>query len=107
MRTVELHLEGEELAALKDAMADKSGTENTLWSRDVELGENYVAELKVVGGGKDDDAWVDVVLFERGDDGVLSEVECLDVGETAFGEMTFPRIGVILSVTEPAPTPSM
>jgi hypothetical protein len=104
MREVEYVVEGEDHAALMAAMADTSSREDTLWSRDVDLGEGYVVELKVCGGGKDGEPWVDVVLFQR-DGEALHEAYALDVRDGALGEMIFKDIGVVLSVVE-GPSPS-
>lgn len=105
MRRVEYVIQGDDLASLKAALEEESWSENTLWSQDVELGDGHVAELKVVGGGKDGQPWIDVTLFERVD-GMLSELYPLDVRDSPFGEMEFADIGVVLDVVEgPAPSP--
>jgi hypothetical protein len=107
MREVEYVVEGEDHASLMAAMADTSGSEDTLWSRDVDLGEGHVVELKVCGGGKDGEPWVDVVLFRRNGE-ALEEAYALDVRDGALGEMVFADIGVTLSVVAAeAPTPSL
>lgn len=106
MRNVEFLVQGEDNESLTAALQEECGSEATLWSRDVELGEGYVAELKVVGGGKNGEPWIDVVLFERVD-GTLSELYPLEVRDSPYGEMEFADIGVVLNVVEgPAPAPA-
>lgn len=106
MRKVEHIVQGEDLTSLMAALEEECWTEAKLWSRDIDLGEGYVAEVKIVGGGKDGQPWVDVTLFERVG-GILSEVRPLDKRDSPFGEMAFDDIGVVLNVVEgPAPTPA-
>lgn len=106
MRKVENLVTGEDLASLMLALEEECWTEARLWSRDVDLGEGYVAEVKILGGGKDGQPWVDVTLFER-DGEMLSEVYPLPKRDSPFGEMVFADIGVVLDVVDgPLPTPA-
>lgn len=106
MREVEHALDPESMAALKEALSDTSGREDTLWSRDVELGEGYVAELKILGS-KDAEPWLDVVLFERDGEGGLHELDVVEVLDGELAEIVLPQIGVSLSVVEgPASSPT-
>lgn len=100
MRLVEHTIDGEDAVAIQAALNDIHGSEGTLWSKEIELGENLVVDLKVCGGGKDE-PWIDVVLFEKTEQG-LSELYPLEVQDSPFGEFVFQAEGVTLKVVDGA-----
>ncbi len=107
MREVEHTLAGEEFEAFQEALNDTSGAEGSLWQKDIDLGEGDVVTLAVMGGGKDDESWIDVVISKRG--GVeVQEPESLEIKFHEYGQVVIQDLDVVLSVMEGnAPAPSM
>jgi hypothetical protein len=107
LRAVEHTLSPEEYEALQLALNDDSGSEGSLWQKDIDLGEGDVVALAVFGGGKDDRPWIDVIVSQMG--GVeLEEPRSLDMQFYELGQVVIPDLDVVLSVMDGAtPAPGM
>lgn len=101
MREIECTIEGEEHAALVAALAEGRDREDTLWSKEIDVGNGLVVDLKLCGSGRGHEPWVDVVLFEKTEGGLV-EVSALDVQDSPYGEFAFPDEGFVLKVADGA-----
>jgi len=102
MRTVEHSLSPESFALAQESLADATPSNDVPWTETVDLGDGvHVVDIKVCAGGEDSDPYVDAVLFEKDEAGMLHEVQALDVGDDVHGEFVFDSIGVTLVVSKP------
>jgi len=105
MKTVELNLDAKAAAAADEALNATDSGLDTIWEESVVVDDSYVIDLKICGG--EGDPWVDVVLFEKGTDGVgLHEIAVLEPQDTIYGEFVFSDPDIALTVSKAhAPTP--
>jgi len=99
MKTVELNLDAKTAAAADEALNSTNSGLDTLWVESVNVDENHVIDVKICGG--DGDPWVDVVLFEKGTDGLsLHEIAVLEPQDTIYGEFVFSDPDITLTVSK-------